>query len=136
MKYLIKMYLRYVFFVCLILSQQLAWGNADCIVPQQAESQSSFPASSVSQTRDFEKVKKISKKKSFLREESTPQYKTQYTTSSCIDRCHVNYGTYQTMYEEELFRHRNHSPKQGLACNVCHKADYIDDTKTHGDLII
>jgi hypothetical protein len=42
---------------------------------------------------------------------------------------------YQTMYHDEFFRHRIHSPRQGMECNLCHE-NYVDDTKPHGNLVI
>jgi len=62
-------------------------------------------------------------------------YEPQYLTGSCVDRCHVNYMAYRTIYQGEVFRHNTHSPKQGLECSQCHNNDAIN-TKTHGSLVI
>ncbi|MDO8141464.1 MAG: cytochrome c3 family protein [Candidatus Brocadiales bacterium] len=61
--------------------------------------------------------------------------KSPFPTSSCIDRCHVNYMAYRTIYQKEIFRHKMHSPDQCLECYQCHNNDPIDK-KTHGNLII
>ena len=66
---------------------------------------------------------------------SIKSYKSQYLTGSCVDRCHVNYMAYRTIYQGEVFRHNTHSPKQGLECSQCHNNDAIN-TKTHGSLVI
>ncbi len=58
-----------------------------------------------------------------------------FPTGSCTDRCHVNYTAYRTIYRGKVFRHKTHSPSQGLECCQCHKNDAVH-TKTHGDLII
>lgn len=58
-----------------------------------------------------------------------------FSTGSCADRCHVNYMAYQTVYQGEIFRHKTHSPNQGLECSQCHNNDAVH-TKTHGRLII
>ena len=56
-------------------------------------------------------------------------------STSCTDRCHVNYKGYRTIYQEKTFRHRSHSPEQGVPCDRCHNSDPVD-TKTHGRIII
>lgn len=58
-----------------------------------------------------------------------------FSSGSCTDKCHVNYEAYRTVYQKEAFRHKTHSPEQGLECNQCHNNDPVD-TRTHGDLII
>jgi len=58
-----------------------------------------------------------------------------FPTSSCIDRCHVNYMAYGNEYEGEVFLHNNHSPAQELECSHCHNNDSIHQ-ETHGDLVI
>ena len=55
--------------------------------------------------------------------------------TSCTDRCHVNYKGYRTIYQGKIFRHRSHTPEQGLQCDRCHCSDPVD-TKTHGRIII
>ena len=35
--------------------------------------------------------------------------KSPFPTGSCIDRCHVNYVAYRTIYQKEIFRHKMHS---------------------------
>ena len=67
--------------------------------------------------------------------ELIPSNKSSFPTSSCIDRCHVNYMAYRTIYQKEIFRHKMHSPDQDLECYQCHNNDPIDK-KTHGNLII
>ena len=67
--------------------------------------------------------------------ELTPSNKSPFPTGSCIDRCHVNYVAYRTIYQKEIFRHKMHSPDQCLECYQCHNNDPIDK-KTHGNLII
>lgn len=135
MKFEITMHLGYIFFISFMLSQQLAWGNTDHIISQQETYQmpsTIFPALPKS---DKGKIKIITKKAGLLPVNGIQQSHTQYPTGSCVDRCHVNYATYQTMYGAEFFRHRVHSPKQGMECNLCHE-NYIADTKPHGNLII
>ncbi|NUO09283.1 MAG: cytochrome c3 family protein [Candidatus Brocadia sp.] len=61
--------------------------------------------------------------------------KLSYHAVSCTDRCHVNYLAYHTVYHGEVFRHKTHSPQQGLECSRCHNNDAVN-TKTHGNLII
>lgn len=56
-------------------------------------------------------------------------------STSCTDRCHVNYKGYRTIYQGKIFRHRSHSPEQGVQCDRCHSSDAID-TETHGRIII
>lgn len=56
-------------------------------------------------------------------------------STSCTDRCHVNYKGYRTIYQGKIFRHRSHSPEQGLQCDQCHSSDAIG-TETHGRIII
>ena len=56
-------------------------------------------------------------------------------STSCTDRCHVNYKGYRTIYQGKTFRHRSHSPEQGVQCDRCHSSDPVD-TKTHGRIII
>ncbi|KKO20064.1 MAG: hypothetical protein DCC43_13870 [Candidatus Brocadia sp.] len=58
-----------------------------------------------------------------------------FPDGSCTDRCHVNYLTYYSLYEGEIFRHKSHSLSQGLECNRCHNNDAAH-TKTHGGLLI
>ncbi|BBO18966.1 conserved hypothetical protein [Candidatus Brocadia pituitae] len=58
-----------------------------------------------------------------------------FPSGSCTDRCHVNYLAYYTVYQEEIFRHESHSPRQGLECHQCHNNDAVH-TKTHGGLMI
>ena len=135
MKYRIKMHLGYIFYISFILSQQLAWGNADRITPQQATSQLLPTVSPALQKADEGEIKKSIIKVSYSQSRRVQRSNTQYTTGSCVNRCHVDYMTYQTMYQEEFFRHRVHSPKQGMECSLCHK-NYVDDTKPHGSLII
>ena len=67
--------------------------------------------------------------------ELIPSNKSPFPTSSCIDRCHVNYIAYRTIYQKEIFRHKMHSPDQDLECYQCHNNDPIDK-KTHGNLIL
>lgn len=62
-------------------------------------------------------------------------HESGYPTGSCIDRCHVNYMAYRTLYQGEVFRHNTHSPTQGVECRQCHNNDAVN-TKTHGGLII
>ncbi|MCF6154259.1 MAG: hypothetical protein E3K36_03185 [Candidatus Brocadia sp.] len=135
MKYGIKMQLRYIFFISFMLSQQLAWGNTDHITSQQETYQLPSAASPALQKGDEGKMRKSSKKSSLSLFNGIQQPHTYYSTGSCVDRCHVNYVTYQTMYGAEFFRHRVHSPKQGMDCNLCHE-NYVADTKPHGNLII
>ncbi|GAN31711.1 hypothetical heme protein [Candidatus Brocadia sinica JPN1] len=135
MKYGITMHLGYFFFISFILTQQLAWGNGDNVIPQHETSLLPSTASPVLQEGDEGKIRKPTKKASLLLVNGIQQPHTQYPTGSCIDRCHVNYATYQTMYDAEFFRHRVHSPKQGMECNLCHE-NYIADMKPHGNLII
>ena len=56
-------------------------------------------------------------------------------STSCTDRCHVNFKGYRSIYQGKTFRHRSHSPEQGLQCDRCHSSDAVD-TKTHGRIII
>lgn len=56
-------------------------------------------------------------------------------STSCTDRCHVNYKGYRTIYQGKIFRHRSHSPEQGLQCDRCHRSDAVG-TETHGRIII
>lgn len=56
-------------------------------------------------------------------------------STACTDRCHVNYKGYRTIYQEKSFRHRSHSPEQGVPCGRCHSSDPVD-SKTHGHIII
>ncbi|MBI5308090.1 MAG: hypothetical protein HZB37_07125, partial [Planctomycetes bacterium] len=56
-------------------------------------------------------------------------------STSCTDRCHVNYKGYRTIYQEKIFRHRSHLPEQGLQCDRCHSSDAVG-TETHGRIII
>lgn len=135
MKYWIRMHIRYILFVSLILLQQSAWGNANHIIPQKATSTLLSTVSPALQKADEGKMKISTKKESLLQSDGIQQSNAQYTKGSCADRCHVDYMTYQTMYHEDYFRHRNHSPKQGMECNLCHE-NYVDDTKPHGNLII
>ncbi len=58
-----------------------------------------------------------------------------FPSDSCIDRCHVNYMAYRTVYQGEVFRHKTHSPNQRLECSQCHNNDAVN-TKTHGGLVI
>lgn len=58
-----------------------------------------------------------------------------FPTTSCIDRCHVNYLAYHTMYQKKVFRHKAHSPDKGLGCHQCHNNDPVNK-KTHGNLVI
>lgn len=60
---------------------------------------------------------------------------SSFSTGSCTDRCHVNYIAYRMMYQGEAFRHKTHSPSQGMECGQCHNNDPVH-TKTHGYLII
>lgn len=129
------MSLRYVFFISFILSQQTAWGDVSYFTAQQTTSPLPSSLSPVLQNGDDSGLEKFSQKKSFLPSNSIQQFRTQFLTGSCINRCHVNYMTYQTMYNKEYFRHRTHSPNHGLECNVCHR-DYDANTETHGSLII
>ena len=129
------MHLGYIFYISFILSQQLAWGNADRITPQQATSQLLPTVSPALQKADEGEIKKSIIKVSYSQSRRVQRSNTQYTTGSCVNRCHVDYMTYQTMYQEEFFRHRVNSPKQGMECSLCHK-NYVDDTKPHGSLII
>ena len=56
-------------------------------------------------------------------------------STSCTDRCHVNYKGYRTIYQGKIFRHRSHLPEQGLQCDRCHSSDAVG-TETHGRIII
>ncbi len=56
-------------------------------------------------------------------------------STSCTDRCHVNYKGYRTIYQGKFFRHRSHSPEQGVQCERCHSSGAIG-TETHGRIII
>lgn len=56
-------------------------------------------------------------------------------TGSCVDRCHVNYLAYRTMYRGKVFKHKSHSPALGLECGQCHNNNAVN-VKTHGGLII
>ena len=76
-------------------------------------------------------IAKLTNKERFVASSS----KSPFPTSSCIDRCHVNYMAYRTIYQKEIFRHKMHSPDQSLECYQCHNNDQIDK-KTHGNLII
>ena len=76
-------------------------------------------------------IAKLTNKERFV----TSSSKSPFPTSSCIDRCHVNYMAYRTIYQKEIFRHKMHSPDQSLECYQCHNNDPIDK-KTHGNLII
>ena len=58
-----------------------------------------------------------------------------FPPGSCIDRCHVNYMAYRSLYQGEVFKHKTHSPDQGLKCSQCHNNDAVN-TKTHGNLVI
>lgn len=60
---------------------------------------------------------------------------SSFSSSTCTDRCHVNYTAYRTIYRGKVFRHKTHSPGQGLQCGQCHNNDAVH-TKTHGGLII
>ncbi|MEK7290139.1 MAG: multiheme c-type cytochrome [Planctomycetota bacterium] len=60
---------------------------------------------------------------------------SHFLSTSCTDRCHVNYKGYRTIYQGKMFRHRSHSPEQGLQCDRCHSSDAVD-TETHGRIII
>ena len=93
---MIKFYLRFIFFIGIILLQPLAWGDED-----------------------------------YLTQTDT----VVFPNGSCIDRCHVNYMAYRTMYQGEVFKHKTHSPNQGLECSQCHNNDAVN-TKTHGNLVI
>ncbi len=59
----------------------------------------------------------------------------RYPVNSCTDRCHVNYATYRTVYQEKIFQHKTHSPDKGLKCSRCHNNDPVN-IETHGKLII
>lgn len=76
-------------------------------------------------------IAKLKHKERFVASSNKPPF----PTSSCIDRCHVNYVAYRTIYQKEIFRHKMHSPDQCLECYQCHNNDPIDK-KTHGNLII
>ncbi len=54
----------------------------------------------------------------------TSSNKSPFPTSSRMDRCHVNYMAYRTIYQKEIFRHKMHSPDQDLECYQCHDPDY------------
>ena len=56
-------------------------------------------------------------------------------TGSCVDRCHVNYLAYHTMYQGKVFKHKSHAPALGMECGQCHNNDAVT-TRTHGGLII
>lgn len=128
-------YIIFIGFIHLMVSQQLSWGNVDHIIPSQATSQSPSTSSPAFKKADGSKTKKSSKKEGLLPLSNIQQLGAQYNTNSCVDRCHVDYTTYQTMYQEEFFRHRVHSPKQGMECNLCHEK-YVADNKPHGNLLI
>ncbi|MGQ3683685.1 MAG: cytochrome c3 family protein [Candidatus Loosdrechtia sp.] len=61
--------------------------------------------------------------------------KYQPSTSSCTDRCHVNYLAYRTIYQGKVFRHKTHSLNHGLACNQCHDSSPVN-MEMHGRLVI
>ncbi len=64
-----------------------------------------------------------------------PLQKYQFPANSCIDRCHVNYMAYRTVYQGKVFQHKTHSPDHGLECSLCHRNDPVN-AEMHGDLII
>ncbi|TLD42899.1 MAG: hypothetical protein JETT_0799 [Candidatus Jettenia ecosi] len=122
------MYLRYVFFISCMMSQHSALGDSYFI-----SSQIPSLLSSVSlQENDEDKIKKPVEREGF---ENILQSEYQDTTTSCIDRCHVNYTGYKHVYQDEVFLHKVHSPEQGLECGYCHNNDAVG-AKTHGKLII
>lgn len=135
MKYLTRMHIRYIFFISLILTQQSACRNSNHIILQQATPLLLSTVSPDLQKADEGEIKISKKKENLLPSDGIQQSRYHYTTGSCVDRCHVNFMKYQTMYHDDYFRHRNHSPEQGMECNLCHE-NYVDDTKPHGDLII
>ena len=135
MKYWIRRHILYIFFVSLILAQQSACGNTNHIIPQQATSPLLSAVSPALQKADEGEIKISTEKESLLQSSGIQQSNDHYTTGSCVDRCHVDFMKYQTMYHEEFFRHRVHSPRQGMECHLCHE-NYVDNTKPHGNLVI
>lgn len=129
------MRLRYIFSISFILLQQAAFGDVSCFAAQQGTLPLPSVISLAMQNKDGGGAGDFSKQKSFLLSQSAQQSRTPFLAGSCTSRCHVNYMAYQTTYNKEFFRHRIHSPNQGLECSLCHK-DYDVNTKTHGSLII
>lgn len=126
---------RYIFSISFVLLQQTAWGDVNCLTSQQPTPQLPSVISPSLENKDEGGAGDFSKQKSLLLSNSTQQSGTPFLAGSCTNRCHVNYMAYQTTYNKEFFRHRVHSPNQGLECNLCHK-DFDINTKTHGSLII
>lgn len=135
MKYWIRRHILYIFFVSLILAQRSACGNTNHIIPQQVTSPLLSAVSPALQKADEGEIKISTEKESLLHSGGIQQSNDHYATGSCVDRCHVDFMKYQTMYHEEFFRHRVHSPRQGMECNLCHE-NYVDNTKPHGNLVI
>lgn len=63
------------------------------------------------------------------------KHRSLFPTTSCTDRCHVNYLAYHTVYQKNTFKHKTHSPDKGLECHQCHNNDPVNKS-THGNLVI
>lgn len=126
------MYLRIISFTYLLLVfvQHLATGDAHNNKTQEMHHSSLSPSEPA--TKGETEAKKYRSKYNF---HESKQFENHDATSSCIDRCHVNYLSYKNRYQKRIFLHKNHSPDQGLQCNLCHANDPAG-TETHGKLIM